>query len=182
MDYKKITLNNGETIGVRYAIDLIDFGVIVNLVTDYCFDEDTGEYHPEFLDAITYIYIVGYYTDMDTAEKDTSELYRDIVEKDIIEAIMPHVSRAQICDLKNAIKRAVDFKVNTMTSTASGQVIKAMGEIDRLAGSMKNVAPEDMRKMLDYIGNGGKPDETKIVEALTAAKKRTRKKKTDNGG
>lgn len=178
METREITLNSGKTVKVQSAIGIIDFGVIVRTVADYCFDDETGAYHPEYLDALTDINIVGYYTDYPLTD-DVQEQYAAVVGDAVIDQIEPYINARQIGELRTAILRAVEQRNAENTSVASLQMVKTAHEMERIAGSIQEVDKSDMKKMLDYIGEGGKPDEEKIVAAINAAKKRGRKKKVE---
>lgn len=178
METKEITLKNGDKINVKNAIGIIDFGVIVRSVADYCFDDETGEYHPEYLDALIDINIVGYYTDY-TLPDDIQSQYDAVIGDGIIDQVEQYLNLRQIHELKTAVFRAVEQRNAENTSVAAIQMINTAREIERVAGSIQNIDKDEIKKLLDYIGQGGKPDETKIVAALNETKRRGRKKKVE---
>lgn len=178
METKEIKLKNGTTINVKSSVGMVDFGVIVRAVTEYCFDEDTGAYRPEFVDALTDMHIVAFYTDYPLPDEITDQ-YDAVVGDGIIDEIEPLLNKRQLDELRTAIIRAIDQRNAENTSVAALQMIKTAQELERVAGSIKDIDKDEMKKMLDYIGNGGVPDETKIVAALNETKKRGRKKKVE---
>lgn len=149
---------NGEAIVVKRMLSLKEVIAMVEGVSETCFDQSTGDYHPENKDFAIRHSIFKLYTDVELPD-DVEQKY-DFVYKcdDLINAILEEVNKQQF----NAICRAIDDKIRSMVNA---NVAEFKRNVDAFTRSVDEIG----EKMNEVFEGVSKDDLKNIINILSGA-------------
>lgn len=167
---------------VKYNISASDMRDFVNAVVRSCFDEETGEYQPEYMDFMTRVCIATFYAGVELPA-DINDGYDILYGTCLIDNIVELINTRQLDEICRAIKSKVSYVTNTGITATVRRVNDIASSIENLQkvfeDMMNGVSKEDLANVVKAINNG-KIDESKIVKEVvkkTAPKKAVTAKK-----
>lgn len=142
---------------VKSSLGFEDMFTFVNLVVDKCFDEETGEYHPELKDVFIRYAIVKMYSNVNMPD-DFYHAYDILTRSGIVEEVMKYINPAQLdqmvrsIDLK--IKHMADSNITAMNAKFEeviSSIEAAQGNLNKIMG---DVTEDDVKNVIGAISNG----------------------------
>lgn len=142
---------------VKSSLGFEDMFTFVNFVVDKCFDEETGEYHPEFKDVFIRYAIVKMYSNVNMPE-DFYHAYDILTRSGIVEEVMRYINPAQL----DQMVRSIDLKIKHMEDAniaamnarfeeVISSIEAAQGNLNKIMG---DVTEDDVKNLIGAISSG----------------------------
>lgn len=171
-----VTVQYGDTeIEVTPTIPYDDAARIINFVSSIVLDEETGDYHPEVMDALFKEQILEYYAHFNRP-KSFDKIYNLVYTTDAYDLVVAHTNRRQVTEIESAIYDVIEYKKNVLASGIQAELQKTMAVFDSFnekAGDMfSQVDDVDMGNLVKNVASmSGSLDEEKLVRAVREAQK-----------
>ncbi len=155
-------------ITVKRSLSLMEMLKFAQSVAESCFDETRG-FVPELADFVIRSNIMEMYGNFRLPEE-LEKRYELLYNTDAVETVTENVNRQQLQELVDAIDRKIRYMCDTRVNDLSirfRQVAEALEAMSKSAGEIfEGVTADDLRKLIGAVGEHGKTDEEKIVEAV----------------
>jgi len=157
----------GLTIDVKKTLSLDEMVAFTQNVVRSCFDAERTSYHPEMKDMAVRSILLGFYTNL-TLPSGLNRLYDILYCTDIVDMVYSTINQKQFEVMMIAVDNQIDYIANSNIESVTKQVnamsdmIEGLGE--KFKGVFDGVSPDDIKKTLSAIGEGG-IDEGKLIQA-----------------
>lgn len=160
---------NGLEIEVKKVLPLAQMLGFVEGVVSSCFDSDTGEYKPEFKDFLIRCAIIEMYTNIEMPENVESK-YRLVYETDIMQSIIPSISRSQYDVIMEAIDKKIEHTAQSNIQALTQQLNEIANKFAELEDSFSKVFDgvdsQMITDMASAVTNNGITEETLLKMAM----------------
>lgn len=157
----------GLTIDVKNTLNLDEMRVFVRSVITACFDANGVAYHPEMKDFAMRSVLIELYTNV-SLPSGIDRIYDVVYCSDLVDVIYGAINQKQFEIMMDAVNDEIDYVINSNVEAVTKQVNTLSDTIEKLGEKFKGlfdgVDPEDIRKTLSAIGEGG-INEEKLMKA-----------------
>ena len=166
---------HGLEIEVSRTVPFALAAEIVVRAANACFNAD-GEYLPENSDFAFRLCVIDAYTNIDLPEEIEAQ-NRLLYGTDLWGAVIRMISEDQLNLIEYGINRRVKARLDTNRAEFErgvNEVITGLQQLsEQFTGMMDGIEPDDLRRMVQAIGENG-IDEEKIVQAVVAEQNKMR--------
>ncbi len=168
---------------IRRILPLQEVLQFVEDVVSSCIDVETGQYIPEIQAFTVRASVLTRYANF-TLPKDPEKQYDLIYNTDAFQQVMGHIDRVQYDEILYAINERIRHGVAMAENALAAQMAELTAKLnsfinnsEELFGSVKG---DDMATLVKNLANAGSIDESKLVEAVFDAQKKTNEHPNDN--
>ena len=168
---------------IRRILPLQEVLQFVEDVVSSCIDVETGQYIPEIQAFTVRASVLTRYANF-TRPKDPEKQYDLIYNTDAFQQVMGHIDRVQYDEILYAINERIRHGVAMAENALAAQMAELTAKLnsfinnsEELFGSVKG---DDMATLVKNLANAGSIDESKLVEAVFDAQKKTNEHPNDN--
>lgn len=158
---------HGVELSVKNTIPLKDMLAFVEDIVSACFAGD-GSFIPQAEQFAIKSGVLTYYAGFAMPEN-LEKQYDLVMKTDAYDVVVEYINEAQFKDIIDAADRKIDFLCDSNALTIKAEAEKVVAEFQKLGEQMEAVfngmSADDIQKILSSVGDIGKVDEGKIVEA-----------------
>ena len=157
----------GIDIDIKNTLSLEEMLAFVKNIVAACFDAEHIVYHPEMKDFAVRAVLIELYTNI-SLPSNVGRIYDIVYCSDLADVVYSFINQKQFEVMMNAVDDEIDYIANSNVEAITKQVNALSDTIEKLGekfkGMFDGVDPEDIKKTLAAIGEGG-IDEGKLMDA-----------------
>lgn len=156
---------NAVRLNIKYSIGAKKISEISQTVANSVFDEDTGDFIPEYVDFLINVQILEEYAYF-RIPRDLEQVYRFIAETDVVDFVKSKINQEELGAIHNGVFRRLEYMKQIYLAEAQNGVARITSKLeeiaDNIARNFKNVDVERLISVAEKISSTPKDALVKV--------------------
>lgn len=144
----------GIEIEIKRTLSLMEAIMFSNDIVSNCYNEETGDFTPEVMDAVIRCDILQMYGNF-TLPKDTEKAYELSYKTDAVDVILENIDGGQLESIISAATKKIEFMKNTKESAIRNELDMLANDLNQLvsmiSGGVSNLSEEEIKNFVSAV-------------------------------